>query len=133
MQTIMEQKVQVLVDNVADSACAVLDLVAASQSGTDNHRGGDGYTGSTDHAQAVLPGPSSAPAGGTGSVGEGGVSRAGTESSSSPASREAAGRALSKDVGQLRRLVQAAITALRNADAEDQQRSTRATASPRQK
>ncbi|CBJ30888.1 kinesin-like protein [Ectocarpus siliculosus] len=129
MQTIMEQKVQVLVDNVADSACAVLDLVAASQSGIDNRRGGDGHTGSTDHAQVVLPSPSSAPAGGTGSTGEGEVSRAGTESSSSPAAREAAGRALSKDVGQLRRLVQAAITALRNADAEDQQQGITATAS----
>ncbi|CAM9834586.1 unnamed protein product [Ectocarpus sp. 12 AP-2014] len=129
MQTIMEQKVQVLVDNVADSACAVLDLVAASQSGADNHRGGDGCTGSIVHAQVVLPSPSSAPAGGTGSAGEGEVSRAGTESSSSPAAREAAGRALNKDVGQLRRLVQAAITALRNADAEDQQRGITATAS----
>lgn len=129
-QTIMEQKVQVLVDNVADSACAVLDLVAASQRGTDQRRGGDDYAGSTDHAQVVLPSSSLAPAGGTGSAGEGEVPRAGTESSSSPAAREAAGRALSKDVGQLRRLVQAAITALRNADAEDQQRSTRATASP---
>lgn len=128
-QTIMEQKVQVLVDNVADSACGVLDLIAASQSGTDNHRGDDSYTGSTDHAQVVLPSPSSAPAGGTGSAGEGEVSRSGTESSSSPAAREAAGRALSKDVGQLRRLVQAAITALRNADAEDQQRGITATAS----
>ncbi|CAM9344663.1 unnamed protein product [Ectocarpus sp. 4 AP-2014] len=129
--TIMEQKVQVLVDNVADSACAVLDLVAASQSGTDNHHGGDGCPGSTDHAQVVLPSPSSGPAGGTGSAGEGEASRAGTESSLSPAAREAAGRALSKDVGQLRRLVQAAITALRNADAEDQQRGIpAATSSP---
>ncbi|CAB1096787.1 unnamed protein product [Ectocarpus sp. CCAP 1310/34] len=128
-QTIMEQKVKVLVDNVADSACAVLDLVAASQSGADNHRAGDGYSGSTDHAQVVLPSPSLAPAGGTESAAEGEVSRAGTESSSSPAAREAAGRALSKDVGQLRRLVQAAITALRNADAEDQQRGITATAS----
>ncbi|CAM9130329.1 unnamed protein product, partial [Hapterophycus canaliculatus] len=37
--------------------------------------------------------------------------------------REAANRALAKDVSQLRRLVQAAITALRNAEIEDEQRA----------
>lgn len=98
----MEQKVQVLVDNVADSACEVLNLVAASET-----------AGTDDHLQAP---PSST------STGEATPS-AGAGSSSTPAARDAAGRALSKDVGQLRRLVQAAITALRNAEIEDQQRT----------
>ena len=99
----MEQKVQVLVDNVADSACAVLNLVAVS----------DGDSGNDGHRQVV---PSST------STGEATPS-AGVRSSPTPAARDAAGRALSKDVGQLRRLVQAAITALRNAEIEDRQRS----------
>lgn len=110
-QTIMEQKVQVLVDNVADSACAVLDLVAVSEKGSGSGGGGGG--GINGHRQGV---PSST------STGEETPS-AGAGSSSTPAARDAAGRALSKDVGQLRRLVQAAITALRNAEIEDQQRT----------
>lgn len=80
-QTIMEQKVQVLVDNVADSARAVLQ------------------TSTKDGQSLAARGLS------------------GTDIQTSDA-----GRALSKDVGQLRRLVQAAITALRNAEKEDQQR-----------
>ena len=99
----MEQKVQVLVDNVADSACAVLNLVAVS----------DGDSGNDGHRQVV---PSSTPTGEA-------TPSAGVRSSPTPAARDAAGRALSKDVGQLRRLVQAAITALRNAEIEDRQRS----------
>lgn len=80
----MEQKVQVLVDNVADSARAVLESVAgpraASTAFSDLEDNGDSLRASD------------------------------------------AGRALNKDIGQLRRLVQAAISALRNAEIEDEQR-----------
>lgn len=103
----MEQKVQVLVDNVADSACAVLNLVAVPEN--DGGKGG----GTNGHRPAV---PSSTSTGET-------TPPAGAGPSSSPAARDAAGRALSKDVGQLRRLVQAAITALRNAEIEDDLRT----------
>lgn len=103
----MEQKVQVLVDNVADSACAVLNLVAVSESDSGNGGGAD------DHRQVVSSSTSTGEA----------TPSAGAGSSSTPAARDVAGRALSKDVGQLRRLVQAAITALRNAEIEDQQRT----------
>jgi len=116
----MEQKVQVLVDNVADSACAVLNFVIASENEHDKTINSVGSRRrSTGNAQG-LPSPTS-----TGGVtSAAGGSGAGPVSSPTSAARDAAGRALSKDVGQLRRLVQAAITALRNAEIEDQQRTT---------
>lgn len=124
----MEQKVQVLVDNVADSAFAVLNFVS-----------GDGDTDLNGSGKYHLPDihnrTASAAEGAAATAARAGVgTREGVEEgvgqgmggevagSSSPAARDA-GRALSKDLGQLRRLVQAAITALRNADIEDHERA----------
>lgn len=79
----MEQKIQVLVDNVADSARAVLQSTAANRKTS---------------------------------------TEAATEAAGTSIQTSDIGRALSTDVGQLRRLVQASIAALRNAEIQDMQR-----------
>lgn len=84
----MEQKVQVLVDNVADSARAVLQSTAVHNT----------------------------------------TSEAATRAPDSNIQTSDASRALSKDVGQLRRLVHASIAALRNAEIQDLQRVRETTA-----
>lgn len=103
-QTIMEQKVQVLVDNVADSASAVLNFASASDAHSHNSK--DGRRRDSRGNSPVSE-----------------ASGAGAGASCPSADEDAASRALTKDVSQLRRLVQAAITALRNAEIEDQQRT----------
>lgn len=102
----MEQKVQVLVDNVADSARAVLDLII----------GGDQTLAATPEREKVASEKMA-----TATPGDNTKAEREDRATISPA--KDAGRALSKDVGQLRRLVQAAITALRNAEIEDLQRT----------
>lgn len=121
----MEQKVQVLVDNVADSASAVLNFVSGGAGDTD--RGDFDVIGSScarDHTESTSEGAAETAWSSKETGGEA------PGSGTTPAARDA-GRALSKDLGQLRRLVQAAITALRNAEIEDQQR-TEGVASPPQ-
>lgn len=116
----MEQKVQVLVDNVADSARAVLDFVADDDNNNNIqgvHRSEVAETATATAATEALGGTMPLPAGGAV-----GATAALDTNTNTPAATEA-GRALSKDVGQLRRLVQAAITALRNAEVEDERRT----------
>lgn len=107
---------QVLVDNVADSASAVLTFASASDSDSHGSKGGR-RCDSVGHVRASITSASSPP---STSASETLEERTG---SPCPAERDAASKTLTKDVSQLRRLVQAAITALRNAEIEDQQRT----------
>lgn len=115
----MEQKVQVLVDNVTDSARTVLNLIPVDKQGT----------APAAAASEVF----------NGEKGVGGVKATGTaakaatagddddNSATTRAARDASS-ALKKDLGQLRRLVQAAIGALRIAEKEDDERTREITA-----
>lgn len=113
----MEQKVQVLVDNVADSARAVLNFVAAENANHGDDNASRSHSGATRETVAN-PGVASSEGGTGADNNKGGLDH------DTPASD--ASKALSKDVGQLRRLVQAAIAALRNAEIEDHQRTKEA-------
>lgn len=125
LKTIMEQKVRVLVDNVSDSARAVLDLVTAAEA-VDGDVPRFSTLASPSGAEAaarVGPDPGSV-VDGMGKENEKYKNSAvNGEPRRSPTARDIASKALTKDLGQLRRLVQAAITALRNAEIEDQQRT----------
>lgn len=115
---------QVLVDNVADSASAVLNFVSGGAGDPDRGDFDDiGSSYARDHAESTSEGAAET----AWSTKETGGEAPG--SGTTPAARDA-GRALSKDLGQLRRLVQAAITALRNAEIEDQQRAEDAASPP---
>lgn len=116
----MEQKVQVLVDNLTESASAVLQAVAAQDElMPSNEENDDGNRGLATRLSAesspadphALPKPKAA-------------------DKKSTSSAAASQRALTKDVSQLRRLVQATISALRTAEAEDEARSTRGSSPP---
>ena len=102
---------QILVDNVSDSALAVLNVITADkeQGETAAYRRERGVGG----ARAIESPASGAALAAAGDA----VSRATT------LDVRDAGRALSKDIGQLRRLVQAAITALQIAEKEDEERT----------
>lgn len=105
----MEQKVQVLVENVTESARMVLNLIPVDKQGT------------SAAASAVYNGERGVS--GIEATETAAIAEDGDNSNATNRAARDASSALNKDLGQLRRLVQAAIGALRIAEKEDNERT----------